>query len=96
MSEYAKSLLSQFPCMRMETRKQRRQIFENPYLRGVIYHTVKFCDYYSLDFRETQKCCPWPIMKLETDWTLQSSGQIRTRIEAFCETFEAGKEQKQR
>ena len=94
MSEYAKSLLSQFPCMRMETRKQRRQIFENPYLRGVIYHTVKFCDYYSLDFRETQKCCPWPIMKLETDWTLQSSGQIRTRIEAFCETLEAGKEQK--
>jgi predicted CoA-substrate-specific enzyme activase len=87
ISEYAKALLSQLPCMRMETRLQRRQIFENPNLRGVIYHTVKFCDYYGPDFRETQKVCSLPIMKLETDWTLQSSGQIQTRIEAFRETL---------
>ncbi|MGB9500487.1 MAG: 2-hydroxyacyl-CoA dehydratase subunit D [Dissulfuribacterales bacterium] len=56
--------------------------------RGVIGHTVKFCDPYLEripNIRDTLKEAGRPALFLEGDCTLRSIGQQRTRIEAFIE-----------
>ncbi len=56
--------------------------------KGVIGHTVKFCDPY-LDrlptIKEALRKAGLPVLILEGDCTLRSLGQHRTRIEAFAE-----------
>ena len=44
---YAGVLLRQLPCMRMVDRTGRKPLFNDPNLRGIVYHTIRFCDYYS-------------------------------------------------
>ena len=56
--------------------------------RGVICHTVKFCDPYLARLaaiRRTLQEAGMPFLVLEGDCTLRSVGQQRTRIEAFVE-----------
>jgi len=56
--------------------------------RGVIGHTVKFCDPYLARLpgvRETLREAGLPLLVLEGDCTMRSMGQQRTRIEAFIE-----------
>lgn len=86
---YARRLLSELtPCMRMY-RKERRTAFhaEDTSCRGIIYHTIKFCDYYSFEYTWLKEAASKPLLKIETDTTPQSSGQLKTRLEAFGETI---------
>ena len=56
--------------------------------KGVIGHTVKFCDPYIArmpGIREALKREGFPFLLLEGDCTLRSIGQHKTRIEAFIE-----------
>jgi len=56
--------------------------------RGVIGHTLKFCDPYLARMpgvREALQEAGLPLLVLEGDCTLRSLGQHRTRIEAFLE-----------
>ena len=87
MDWYAGALLSQLPCMRMSDVTGRRQLYNDPHLQGVIYHTVKFCDYYGFEYSQLRKELSVPLLKLESDYTIQSSGQLRTRLEAFAESI---------
>lgn len=87
---YSEEMLSYTPCMRMDDIKRRRALTEDPNLKGIIYHTVKFCDHYSFEYMNLQKS-NIPILKVETDLTNQSNGQIKTRIEAFNEQLSGGK-----
>ena len=87
MAAYAGALLSQLPCRRMEDHAARRALFEDPALLGVVYHTIKFCDYYGLEYAAAQKLCAAPMTRIETDGSAQSEGQLSTRIEAFAETL---------
>lgn len=82
--QYAGLLLEQFPCMRMEQVKKRKA--EDPSVRGIIYHTMKFCDYYSFEYASLRERCKVPLLKIETDGTRQSEGQLSTRITAFGES----------
>lgn len=84
---YAGALLSQIPCMRMLDIGARRQLYEDPHCRGILYHTVKFCDFYEFEFAKLQKETKLPLLKLETDGTLGAEGQLRTRVEAFAESL---------
>lgn len=97
LKSYALGLLNQFPCMRMNSAKRRKELMES-YLSqadGVIYHTVQFCDNYSYDYAHLKKWNDSPLLLLETDYTRQSEGQILTRIEAFLESLEhEGKKEK--
>ena len=88
---YARGLISQFPCMRMEAAANREQMIGKYLDRadGVIYHTVQFCDNYSYEYAWLKERLPKPILLLETDYTRQSYGQILTRIEAFLESLAA-------
>ena len=87
---YAHALLSQLPCRRMEDHSARHALFEDPRLLGVVYHTIKFCDYYGLEYAQALNVCRAPMTRIETDCTLQSNGQLSTRIEAFAETLGCG------
>jgi CoA-substrate-specific enzyme activase, putative len=87
MEWYAAELLSQIPCMRMSDVARRRELTENPYLKGIIYNTVKFCDYYGFEYENLRKEVSVPITKIETDFTMQSYGQLSTRIGGFLESM---------
>lgn len=85
---YAESLLGQMPCARMNNNTRRNQLFLDPSLKGIIYHTIKFCDYYGFEYASIKNNIKVPLLKLETDFTSQSAGQLLTRIQAFAETIE--------
>ncbi|MBQ9719952.1 MAG: 2-hydroxyacyl-CoA dehydratase [Oscillospiraceae bacterium] len=83
-ADYAAAILNQRrACMRMQFRKEA----EDTNAVGVICHTVKFCDYYGFQYHHLKSERGVPLLKIETDCTAQSSGQLRTRIDAFSETL---------
>ena len=45
---YARALLQQMPCMRMTDASARKELGSGA--AGVIYHTMKFCDYYGFEY----------------------------------------------
>ena len=85
---YAEALLGQLPCFRMNNNTRRNQLYLDPNLKGIIYHTIKFCDYYGFEYARLKKGIKVPLLKIETDFTSQSAGQLLTRIQAFAETIE--------
>ena len=83
---YAGALLKQeHPCMRMLFRREE----SDPYAAGIICHTVKFCDYYGFAYRQRRENSEVPLLKIETDSTPLSGGQLHTRLDAFNETIQA-------
>lgn len=89
---YADALLTQMPCFRMNHNTRRNQLYLDPNLKGIIYHTIKFCDYYGFEYASIKKNIKVPLLKIETDFTSQSAGQLLTRIQAFSETVEGADE----
>jgi len=87
MDWYALELMLQIPCMRMADIGKRRQLTEDPHLIGIIYHTVKFCDYYGFEYEQLRRDTVLPMLKIETDFTMQSLGQLSTRIGGFIESL---------
>lgn len=100
LTGYTRGLLSQFPCMRMEQAANRDDLIRRSAgsVDGIIYHTVQFCDNYAYEYAWIREWMDRPLLLLETDYTRQSSGQIRTRIEAFLESLnpERGRTEKQK
>ena len=84
---YAEALLGQLPCMRMDDVAARKALVGARGQQGVIYHTMKFCDYYGFEYLEAARASEVPMLKIETDGTRQSAGQLRTRLKAFDETL---------
>lgn len=85
---YAELLLKKLPpCMRMLDIRERGPLAagEGGRPRGIVYHTMRFCDYYSFEYAEMKNREDVPLLKIETDTTPLSAGQIKTRIEAFAE-----------
>ncbi len=84
---YAGALLNQLPCMRMAEAGERKGLVSATGQHGVIYHTMKFCDYYGFEYLEAARTSEVPMLKIETDGTKQSAGQLKTRLAAFDETL---------
>ena len=90
LRRYCWDLLNQVPCMRM-VKASGREKFASGFLDrldGVICHTVKFCDVYAFEYAQLKEDLPVPLLQVETDSTMQSEGQIRTRVEAFLESLQ--------
>ena len=85
MTWYASNLLQQTPCLRMANTAARDTLLADSAIKGVIYHTIKFCDFYSFEYAAIKRTVP--MLKLETDFTPASAGQLKTRLEAFFETL---------
>lgn len=88
MEWYAGTLLGQLPCMRMLDHSGRKALLQDPGLKGIVYHTVKFCDFYSFEYARLREETDLPMLKLESDYTLQNNGQLLTRLQAFAEEFQ--------
>ncbi|MGI6722215.1 MAG: acyl-CoA dehydratase activase [Anaerovoracaceae bacterium] len=86
-SWYGDLLLSQPGCMRMNDISLRRTGIEDPHVKGVIYHTVKFCEFYPFEYSRIKGRTRLPMTRIETDFTRQSAGQIRTRVEGLMENI---------
>ncbi|MCG0278807.1 MAG: 2-hydroxyacyl-CoA dehydratase family protein, partial [Thermanaeromonas sp.] len=55
---------------------------------GVIYYTLQFCQTYALEARRVEKALKErgiPVLTLESDYSEEDVGQLKTRIEAFLE-----------
>ena len=89
LNEYVKELFAKIPCVRMVDLNKRKEFMtrSKDVVDGIIYHTVKFCDIYSYDYVEIKNKLNIPILKVETDYTKQCEGQIKTRVEAFIESL---------
>lgn len=87
MDWYAGALLRMPPCMRMADLQGRRRLTEDPMLKGIVYNTVKFCDYYGFEYAQLKKRMEVPILKIESDYMPQPAGQLSTRLDAFAENL---------
>ena len=61
---------------------------------GVVYHILRLCQVFDYEFSKVYKVCEKkniPILKIETEYSEEDAGQIKTRIEAFIEMIEARK-----
>ncbi len=88
MERYVEGLFGKVPCMRMEDGGDRNRYWEQyrEGLSGLIYHTVKFCDNYSYEYASVREELGLPVLKIETDYTPQGEGQLKTRVDAFLES----------
>lgn len=93
LKSYAESLLNLTPCMRMA---EDRSKLINKEFKGIIYNTIKFCDFYSYEYAELKSKADVPLLKIETDYNDSNSGQILTRIDAFLESTGIKKMEKQK
>lgn len=92
-SGYARALLTQLQCMRMADISRRLSAYGAAVGRadGILYNTMKFCDMYSYEYAYLNSRKEIPMLKIETDGTNQSAGQIKTRLEAFFESIAVSK-----
>lgn len=92
LESYVDSLLDNIPCMRMAEGNKRIETLKGELCNvdGVIYHGVKFCDYYSHEYMMLNKVLKKPMLKVESDYSKQGEGQMKTRIGAFLENVLGG------
>ncbi|MGI5848657.1 MAG: acyl-CoA dehydratase activase [Christensenellales bacterium] len=87
MDWYAGELLSQLPCMRMTNIASRRTLADDPNIKGIVYNTVSFCDFYGLEYAQIKKTLTVPVLKIETDYTSKATAQFKNRLDAFFESL---------
>jgi benzoyl-CoA reductase/2-hydroxyglutaryl-CoA dehydratase subunit BcrC/BadD/HgdB len=61
---------------------------------GVVYHVLRLCQVFDFEFKKISKVLEkkdFPLLKIETEYSEEDIGQIKTRIEAFVEMLEARK-----
>lgn len=67
---------------------------------GIMYQQVKFCDYWAYEKAHADHVLyedyGWPVLSVDRPYVVGSSGQLRTRVQAFVERIEIKKIQKAR
>lgn len=62
---------------------------------GVVYFTLPFCQTYTTEFKKVKDALDKegiPMTMIETGYSLQDAGQIKTRLEAFFEMLETNRQ----
>jgi len=54
---------------------------------GVIHYSLQFCTPYMMEAFKIEKQIDFPYMRIETDYSMEDFGQLKTRVEAFIETL---------
>ncbi|MBO8138513.1 MAG: 2-hydroxyacyl-CoA dehydratase [Desulfotomaculum sp.] len=55
---------------------------------GVVYYSLQFCQSYSVEYYKVEKALEEagiPVLRLESDYSDEDAGQLKTRVEAFLE-----------
>jgi benzoyl-CoA reductase/2-hydroxyglutaryl-CoA dehydratase subunit BcrC/BadD/HgdB len=64
---------------------------------GIIYHIIRLCQLFDIEFIRAEKIMNAkgiPLLKIESEFSLEDVGQIKTRVEAFLEILRTRKEMK--
>ncbi|GLI53543.1 double-cubane-cluster-containing anaerobic reductase [Thermodesulfovibrio yellowstonii] len=54
---------------------------------GIIHYALQFCTPYMIEAFKIEKNIGFPYMRIETDYSMEDFGQLKTRVEAFIETL---------
>jgi benzoyl-CoA reductase/2-hydroxyglutaryl-CoA dehydratase subunit BcrC/BadD/HgdB len=81
------------PCFTSEDGNQDRidklqTLIKDYKVSGVIYHVIRGCHLYAMEYMRLKRLCEKqniPIYYLDTEYSREDSGQMKTRIEAFLE-----------
>jgi len=78
-----------------ERRKYVADLAKEYHADGVIYEQIKFCDPWAYErmvgtvvLRDDYK---YPVLAVDRPYSIGSSGQMRTRVQAFVESIEIKK-----
>lgn len=63
-----------------------KSMIENLHADGVIHYSLQFCTPYMMEAYKVEKAIKdVPFIRLETDYSMEDMGQLKTRVEAFLE-----------
>ncbi len=60
---------------------------------GLLHYAIQFCTPYMIEAAKVKKVADkikMPFLRIETDYSMEDMGQLKTRIEAFLEMIEKG------
>ena len=60
---------------------------------GIIHYAIQFCTPYMVEAFKAKKALDTkgiPFLRIETDYSMEDMGQLKTRIEAFLEMIGKG------
>jgi benzoyl-CoA reductase/2-hydroxyglutaryl-CoA dehydratase subunit BcrC/BadD/HgdB len=82
------------PCFSPNDKRMDKlmRLIENFNVDGVVYHQLRGCYAHKIEFgriRSALKKSRIPVLGIETDYTQEDLGQLRTRIEAFLEMLQS-------
>ncbi|MGD6808778.1 MAG: double-cubane-cluster-containing anaerobic reductase [Candidatus Bathyarchaeia archaeon] len=90
---------SKIPCACFTPNDRRienvKQLAKDYNVDGVIYYTLQNCHDYNVEavkVERAMKNADLPMLKIETDYTMGDSEQIKTRVEAFLEIINGKKQ----
>jgi benzoyl-CoA reductase/2-hydroxyglutaryl-CoA dehydratase subunit BcrC/BadD/HgdB len=61
---------------------------------GLIFQRIKFCQLWGAEYHNLLEACrevKIPLLSLEREYGVISTGQIKTRVQAFLEKIEGGR-----
>ena len=65
-----------------------KEMFETYGADGVIHYSLQFCQPYIMESMPVEKALEAksiPTLRIETDYSMEDVGQLKTRVEAFIE-----------
>jgi benzoyl-CoA reductase/2-hydroxyglutaryl-CoA dehydratase subunit BcrC/BadD/HgdB len=63
-----------------------KALTKNLHANGVIHYSLQFCTPYMMEaYRVEKAVTETPFMRIETDYSMEDFGQLKTRVEAFIE-----------
>ncbi len=71
-----------------------RMMAERLHADGVVHYALQFCTPYMIEaykVRNTAESANVPFLKIETDYSMEDMGQLKTRVEAFIEMVKDGR-----
>jgi benzoyl-CoA reductase/2-hydroxyglutaryl-CoA dehydratase subunit BcrC/BadD/HgdB len=69
-----------------------KEMYKKYRAQGVIHYSLQFCSPYTIESGPVEadlEMAGIPVLRLETDYSQEDAGQIKTRVEAFRERIEA-------
>ncbi len=95
LSECARYISDEKVAQRRETADRLAREFRAD---GIIYEQMKFCDFWGFERALVSHIMSeekgWPVLSIDRPYNAKSSGQLRTRFQAFVESLEIKRIQK--
>ncbi|OGP58665.1 MAG: hypothetical protein A2V67_16640 [Deltaproteobacteria bacterium RBG_13_61_14] len=96
LSSLARAYLHQIPCARMMDEFPQRwqallDLYQASRADGIIFTRIKFCQIWANEvhnLRHRFETHPLPMLVLEREYGTVSTGQVKTRVQAFIERLE--------